>query len=492
MLLYAGTEIRGYFHEGTSDYLLVTFSELHHERLGEGHYFLKQLVTTADISCVGVINTVKGFYLSPEMDEIYRLVDKARGGRKVIVFGQSMGGYGAIKHSARLKADYVIACSPFYSLDEDELEFPSERHRKILLHSLAHHDVAQRSEFKGMGIKEADSGGRVITLYDPSDFVDLFDSSLLRKHLPKAEFVTVPHAGHEIYNASWSPDMFSRLMLAVRSEDLTAVSREVTRMRRSNMQFIVRSLRKAAYHKPALCLTAFHSKRVVESPHFKTVLSDPMNMLLIYRLFITGSRQKALRHFSFIARQVLQLNPGQMEVDDGPLIETTLGRRLCLLMSFHGTFLAYDMTTRLVCLERNVFSGGDKVPIFAQTMAGVSTFYIRSEAHEVPIAFDGTVAALSAPGLVPAGDHSVAVRSGDHYLSVSHAGRLEATSMVGQQERFVPLPMPERSSVLKAGSINWFDQVMLTQPPAPPLFSAEQLAPRPRRSLRWRRLFSNA
>lgn len=492
MLAYAGTEIRGYLHEGKSDYLLVTFSELHHERLGEGHYFLKQLVTQADISCVGVINTVKGFYLSPEMDEIYRLVDKVRGGRKVIVFGQSMGGYGAIKHSARLKADYVIACSPFYSLDEDELEFPTERHRKILMHSMSHHNVVPRPEFKGMGIRQADSGGRVIMLYDPSDFVDLFDSTLLRKHLPDAEFITVPHAGHEIYNAAWSPEMFLQLMLAVRSEDPAAVGREVTRMRRGNIQFIVRSLRKAAYHKPALCLAAFHSKRVVGNPHFRTVLTDPMNMLLIYRLFITGSRQKALRHFEFVARHVLQLNPGRMEVDDAPLLETTLARELCLLMSFHGTFLAYDMAARLICLERNVFSGGDKVPVFAKVVDGVSTFYIRSESRETPISFDDTVAELTAPELIPAGDHCVAVRSGDRYLSVSHAGKLEATSMVGQQERFVPLPMPERSSVVKAGSINWFDQVMLTQPPAAPLFTAEQLAPRPRRSLRWRRLFFNA
>ena len=491
MIIYQGKEIVGYHNIGISDYLLVTFSELHHERLGDGHYFLKQLVEKAGISCIGVINTVKGFYLSPEMTEIHRVVDTVRGDRKVIVFGQSMGGYAAIKNSASLRADYVIACSPFYSMDEDELELPSDRHRRILMHSMAHHGVVQRSEFKGMGIRASDCAGRVVTLYDPSDFVDLFDSNLLRRHLPEAEFLPVPHAGHEIYNASWSAEMFASLMRAVRSDDRTALEREVTRLRRDNVQFIIRSLRKAAYHKPDLCLAALHSKRVTENPGFRTILADPMNLLLVYRLFLKGSRAAAARHFAYIAREVLQLNPGRMEMEYGPLVETTLGRTPCLLLSFHGTFLAYNLSTRLICLERHVFNGGDVVPVFARSADGVCRFYIRSERRETLVFLDGAVPSLARPELVPAGDHAVAIRSGEAYLSVSHAARLEAVAAVGEQERFVPLPMSEQSSVVKAGSINWFDQVMLTQPPAPPLISNQPDAIRRRRVSRWTRLFAS-
>ncbi len=497
MIVHAGEEIVVHQNHGASDYLLVTFCELHNEHLAHMHYFLKPIVDEANISCIGVMTTVKGFYLSPEMDEVFRIVERERRGRKVVVFGQSMGGYAAIKHSRALKADYVLACSPFFSMDPDELEFPSDRHRKILMHSMAHHNVVDRPQFKGMRITAADTHGRVVVFYDPSEFVDVYDAELLRKHLPDAEFVTVPHANHAVYNSSWRASMFSDLVRATRSEDKRAVVREMNRIRRSNAQFMVRSLRKASQRKPLLCLKALHSPRIAEHLDYKTILNDPLNMLLVHTLFARGDRAAAVRHFALVAKEVMQLRAPPVDVGDGPLLDTVLGQKRCLLMSVHGTFLAYEMTNRAVRLEQHVFGRNDLFPVFAKWANGGSSFYILSNEREIPISLttgdagSNTEAQAASPQLVEAGAHCIAIRSGDGYLEAGNNGRLHLAAVLGEHERFVPIPMPEQSSALKAGSLNWFDQVVLTQPPAP-LIENDMSAARQRRAPRWRRLFAKA
>ena len=498
MIVHAGEEIVVHQNHGTSDYLLVTFGALHYEQVAHMQYFLQPIVEDANISCIGVMTTLKGFYLSPEMDEVFRLVERERRGRKVVVFGQSMGGYAAIKHSRALCADYVLACSPFYSMDPDELEFPSERHRKILQHSMAHHNVVDRPQFKGMRITAADAQGRVVVFYDPSDFVDVYDADLLRKYLPDAEFITVPHAGHGVHNSSWRTPMFSDLVCAARSDDHQAVVREMSRIRRGNAVFMVRSLRKASQRKPLLCLKALRSPRVAGHPDFRTILNDQFNMLLVYTLFARGDRSAAAGHFALVAKEVMQLRAPPVEIGNGPLLETVLGRKRCLLMSAHGTFLAYEMAIRSIRLEPQVFGRSDLFPVFARWSNGASSFYILSNDREIPISLNTGDAAsndsvpVAAPVLVEDGANCIAIRDGDGYLSARNNGRLHPSTVLSEQERFIPIPMPDQSSVLKAGSLNWFDQVMLTQPPPAPLSENDMSAARQRRAPRWRRLFARA
>lgn len=490
-IVYSGDEIAAYYHAGFSSYMLVTFSELHHERQGEDHYFVKELVEKVDISCVGIVNVVKSFYLSSEMAEVIRIVDQVRGDRKLIVFGQSMGAYAAIKYSAALRADYVIACSPFYSMDPDELDLPSERHRYILMSSMQHHGVVYRPEFKGMGLKASDGHGRIISLYDPFDSVDTFDSGLIRKHLPTAEFIAVPLASHEIYNASWTPKLFSLLMEAVQSDDPRAFGREVTAIRRATAQFMLRTIRKAAYQQPEMCARALHSPRVTRNLEYKAILADPINMILTYRLFAKGRRTLAVGHFSVVARDLLQLELGNIEVEDGPVIETVIARKLCLLMSFHGSFLAYDINTRSVLLDRNVFRRSDVVPIHAKQADGAWVFYIRSENREIPVTMSASDPNFTSAELVAAGDNMVAIRSGDRVLSVNQAGALQIVSeILSEQERFVPLPISEHAAMVKAGAINWFDQALMTQPASALPISNDITPTRAPRTNRWLKLFA--
>ena len=490
-IVYSGNEVGVFHHRGESDYLLVTFSELHHERQGEYYYFGKHLAEKGDISCIGVINHVKGFYMSSEIENVVKIVDQIRGDRKVIVFGQSMGAFGAIKHSAALRADYVVACSSFYSMDPDELNLPSDRHRNILLHSMQHHGVVYRPEFTGMGLKPADCHGRIISLYDPFDSTDAYDADLIRKHLPTVEFVTVPLASHEIYNLSWTPKMFSLLMEAVQSDDRGAFAREMNEIRRATSQFMLRTIRKATYHKPEMCARVFRSPRVTRNVDYKIMLADPINLVLVYRLFAKGQRQLAASHFALVAKEVMQLDLDNAEVAEGPVIDAVIARKLCLLMSCHGSFLAYDLNTRSVHLDRNILTHPHLVPIHAKQADGGWVFYIRSESREIPVTLSSGDAGFTASELVPAGDNTVAIRGGGGVLSVNQVGLPHVVPQVlGEQERFVPLPIGEQQAAVKAGSINWFDQALLSQSAPAMTISNDIVATRAPRTGRWLKLFT--
>ena len=198
-----------------------------------------------------------------------------------------------------------------------------------------------------------------------------------------------------------------------------------------------------------------------------------MNMMLVYTLFARGDRNAAMQHFALIAREVMRLRAPPVEVGRGSLLQTVLARHRCLLMSAHGTFLAYDMNSRQVRLEAQVFGRSDLFPVFAQWSDGASSFCVLSNGGEIQVAFDiGDAASDVAPtnaatSPVMGEDEAdcLVLRGGDAFLSAGSNGRLQFSAALGDLERFVPIPMPDQSSVLKAGSLNWFDQVMLTQPP---------------------------
>ena len=67
-----------------------------------------------------------------------------------------------------------------HSVDPDDLDLPSERHRRILMHALAHYGIAFHPQLSRMGIVPSDVSGRLVMLYDETEFIDAFDAGLAR------------------------------------------------------------------------------------------------------------------------------------------------------------------------------------------------------------------------------------------------------------------------------------------------------------------------
>ena len=488
MIVFTGQQIVVHANEGASDYLLVSFNQLNSEHVASEHYFLQPQVEHQNIACIGVMTTEKGFYLSPEIDAVVRLVDEARRGRPVIVFGQSMGGYAALKHSAALRADYVIAASPFYSMDPDDLELPSERHRKILMHSLAHHGVHYLPKFAGMGIKDHDTSGRLVVLYDPAEMIDQFDADLIARHVPRTEFITIPHSGHVIYDASWDSALIAELMRAVQAPDPTQIVKAVNRMRRTHLVFVLRSLDKASIRKPRLCTAALHAPRLVRDPMYRAMIGDPLNLRAIYRLVTRGEHDTAAAHLAYMTRALFELKLGPIADRQGLTALQTLSRWPCLLLTCHGSYLVYDTQRRNIRFEPHPFRRVEILPIVAIIQDGAPRFYVIRDGVEQPVrltenAEGGEGPADASDEIVEINAHQVAIHNAGRYLGAVPTGGLQMLPAITHQQQLVVLPLAEDSPVAQATPISWFDRVAIAVPPP----RAEP--PAARRAPRWQKLF---
>ena len=491
MIIFTGRQIVAHSHVGATDYLLVTFSQLNNDQNWDRHYFLQPQVLQGDISCIGVVTTEKGFYLSPEMAEVARLVEETRAGRPVVVFGQSMGGYAAIKFSGALKADYVLSFSPYFSVDPDELEFKSERERRILIHYMAQHGVVQRPEFKGMGIRPADVSGRVVLVYDPAIKVDEYDVKLIQKHVPQVEVIDAWHAGHVIYDVTWDTALVLDLVRAVQSPDRSDFLKTMARVRRSHPIFMLRSLYKAIDRKPQLASLAFRSKRITSHPAAHNFVSSPMNLRLIHALISRGHRIEAERHFAFIMKQLFGLQHRNVATDDDePLAAFRNGQR-CLLLSNHGTFLGYDIERRLMRFEPFVFKNKHLLPVVARLEGDVAIFSIVADTGDLailPAAWGADADVADHPvKILPFGKHQFVLQSGNRRFAAAFAGALTISEGTGHEQRFAAVAVQLESSVLKASSLNWFDRTALVQEAAAADTSAS--AARGKAQAPWRRWF---
>lgn len=105
----------------------------------------------------------------------------------VIVMGSSMGGYGALKYSAKLGADAVIAFAPQFSVSPHEAPFDPGRHG--FYNAELHGDMA---------IKPEDISGEVALFYDPEVNWDTLHTQAIVEAIKSAKVVAARHGGHEL------------------------------------------------------------------------------------------------------------------------------------------------------------------------------------------------------------------------------------------------------------------------------------------------------
>jgi pimeloyl-ACP methyl ester carboxylesterase len=491
MIVYRGRQLVIHHNEGDSPYLLVAFNQLNSEYVEDENYFLRPQVKNENISCLSVMTTEKMFYITPEIADLVSIVDELRGDRPVIVFGQSMGGFAALKHSGVLKADYVIALSPYYSVDPDDLDLPSERHRRMLMHALSHFGVVFSPELSRMGIVASDVSGRLAMLYDQAEFIDAFDAELIRKHLPQIESINVPHVGHVIYDATWSGEMISSLMSAIQNEDRNAFARQVRSMRRQNEIFISHSLAKAARRKPLLCARATHAPRLVRLPGFRSLIENPLNLKVVYSLIVRGQRDEASEHFAYMFWCMKRLR-FQPVPDSGHLSSASLlAKWPSLVLSVHGAFLGYDIHRRLARFEPHIFEREDLLPIIVKLDGDTARFTAISAGREFEVSLtenapEGDVA--EPVRIVVLDPTQIALEVDGRNLGAEPTGGLYRRSGINHEQRLVIIPLRPDASILKVATVNWFDKIEIAPTLALPVNA--KAPPAGRKVPGWRKIFS--
>ncbi len=102
------------------DTVVVTFNEMGFVRNGTqfwGDEFLFKL----GVSAIGIVTPKPNWYPPRDMDIVIPAVLRQIAGRRVITYGHSQGGFGALKFSARLNASVALCFCPQWTINPDDV-----------------------------------------------------------------------------------------------------------------------------------------------------------------------------------------------------------------------------------------------------------------------------------------------------------------------------------------------------------------------------------
>ena len=185
-VVYSSDNIEALWRQGRSDYLVVSFGTKNEVANGE-FYWLKAVAERADLSVIGFMPRTSSWYPQAEVaDAVHAIGAILRAYKKIIVVGTSMGGYAALKHSARLGATHVLSFAPQYSIDPMDVGYFDKRFAVWFQPDL-HADMA---------IREADVLGTAYIFYDPVYGEDRENVRLIRQAAPGIVEVQLPFTTH--------------------------------------------------------------------------------------------------------------------------------------------------------------------------------------------------------------------------------------------------------------------------------------------------------
>ena len=168
-----------------SETLIISFAPRQDRQSIWGSSFLQRFGT----ALLGLVDYRASWFPAADMATVLEAVRPLLAPyRRIILYGFSMGGYGALKYSARLGAEAVLAFSPQYSIHPAEVgAFDPRRARKFFNPHL----------HEGMRIAPGDIGGQALIFHDPLFYDDRRHAELIRAVAPEAVPVLAPFTNHD-------------------------------------------------------------------------------------------------------------------------------------------------------------------------------------------------------------------------------------------------------------------------------------------------------
>jgi hypothetical protein len=216
MIAFEDAHLRIIFKPGHSDWLLITFGDA--VSLADGaRFFADRAAQKLDLTCLGFMALEKNWYpatsIAAALPEIgYTL----RAFSRRLVFGSSMGGYGAIKYSRMLGATDVVAYCPQWSIDPAECG-PGR----------SGYDAQFRPHMAGMGIRPDDISGTINIFYDPWDPTDSYHCGKIAEAAPCMRGFRMPHARHHVLEGLKGTALTAAIWRGCMAGDLAGVHRVI-------------------------------------------------------------------------------------------------------------------------------------------------------------------------------------------------------------------------------------------------------------------------
>ncbi len=137
------------------------------------------------LSAIGVVSRTPNWYPQDDMYKAIAAILASTQTRRVVTYGHSQGGYGALKYSRALGAAAALSFCPQWSINPDDVEQFDRRYTSHF-----------RSELKnGLRIEQQDLSDNAYIFFDPYDKQDADNAQRLIA-LPQIRPVRVPFSGH--------------------------------------------------------------------------------------------------------------------------------------------------------------------------------------------------------------------------------------------------------------------------------------------------------
>ncbi|MDQ0504613.1 tetratricopeptide repeat protein [Xanthobacter agilis] len=229
MLLFDGSDIQVKYRAAntTADTLFITFTGRTMGRAGQQgfgeHFFAKE-----GVSALHFISRQSHWWQTPEMPAALAAADAVRSSfSRVITYGSSMGGHGALLFSARLEATRVLAFVPQFAING----------RGAPWHRLWQADTKNLKELYRMeeGLSQT---ADLLVAYDPLHPIDAKHADRI-KALGPVKLLKFPFSGHATASALADVGLLPELVLSL-SEGSGHVQDIVNRYRKNKSHsFIV-------------------------------------------------------------------------------------------------------------------------------------------------------------------------------------------------------------------------------------------------------------
>jgi hypothetical protein len=336
-IIYDDPHIRVIWHPGHTDYVLITFADL--LITADGHrFFADKPVAKLGIACVGIVATGGNFFPKHAVQAaLPAILARISGYSQRVVYGGSMGGYAAVKHSALLGATEVVALCPPWSIDPAECEgnFPGWPE---LMHPA----------LEGMGTRPWEISGEVYVFADMFDQVDKFQAGMILRADPTATIINVPMVKHHVVPVFAGTEILRRLIDACRGRrkaELHAISREL----RKNSERRLNGLIETAIEKhPGMTYRVMATRRTHDI-HIGALGAKNLFPAVGY-LLGRGDPDAAVRYLEWFQHELRE--PHDI-VLAGAMQAQLLGRQAHVL-THHGTSLVYDFARRFCVHVRDI------------------------------------------------------------------------------------------------------------------------------------------
>jgi tetratricopeptide (TPR) repeat protein len=208
MIVFESDEIEVIYEPADSDFLLITFGTVAHRPNGTS-FFGQPVTRRAGISALAFTSTRPNWYPAADMRRARDALSGILSNHKQrVMFGFSMGAYGAVKYSGLFEVQTSVAICPQYSIDPREVG----GFDRMYVH---HYDDKLHT---GMSVTKSQCSGDIFIFYDNKHKIDKRHAALFMQSI-EPFLIGVPYTGHDTMRCFTGTKVATTLIELCRAKD---------------------------------------------------------------------------------------------------------------------------------------------------------------------------------------------------------------------------------------------------------------------------------